>query len=167
MTELSDKRSAAVAWQTAMRLWIPGVAVPQGSKQAFLRPGAKIPQLVDSNKQKLKPWRATVTALAIDEWQGRMSLDEPVRAAFEFVTVRPAAHYGTGRNAEILKPSAPIAPIVKPDVDKLVRAMLDGLTDAGVLRDDSRVVDLHARKVYGPQPGVRVWVQTRSKETTT
>jgi Holliday junction resolvase RusA-like endonuclease len=37
---------------------------------------------------------------------------------------------------------------VKPDVDKLSRAVLDSLTDAGVIQDDSRVVKLTAMKLY-------------------
>ena len=39
--------------------------------------------------------------------------------------------------------------VKKPDIDKLARLVLDGLT--GVLfLDDAVVVDLHARKVYSP-----------------
>lgn len=40
-------------------------------------------------------------------------------------------------------------PSVMPDIDKLARAVLDGLTAGGVVTDDARVVDLHARKRYG------------------
>lgn len=35
-----------------------------------------------------------------------------------------------------------------PDLDKLVRSTLDGLTMGGVWRDDAQVVELRARKVY-------------------
>jgi Holliday junction resolvase RusA-like endonuclease len=41
---------------------------------------------------------------------------------------------------------------VKPDIDKLTRAILDGLTDGGLLADDARVVELHITKRY-PTPG--------------
>lgn len=34
------------------------------------------------------------------------------------------------------------------DIDKLQRAVFDALTDAGVWRDDSQVVDVRARKVH-------------------
>ena len=34
------------------------------------------------------------------------------------------------------------------DIDKLTRAVLDSLTQGGVIQDDSNVVDLTARKTY-------------------
>ena len=56
------------------------------------------------------------------------------------------------------RPKAPV-PITKPDVDKLARACLDGMTDAGVFRDDSQVTTLTARKRYTTEaPHVRVFV---------
>jgi crossover junction endodeoxyribonuclease RusA len=51
-------------------------------------------------------------------------------------------------------------PSVAPDLDKLVRAVLDGLT-AIAYRDDGQVVRLTAAKVYGVNPGV--WVQMWAK----
>lgn len=53
-------------------------------------------------------------------------------------------------------------PIVKPDIDKLCRATLDGLVDAGALTDDSHIVDLTATKRYadgGLPPGCHVSIQ--------
>jgi crossover junction endodeoxyribonuclease RusA len=51
-------------------------------------------------------------------------------------------------------------PSVAPDLDKLVRAVLDGLT-AIAYRDDGQVVRLTAAKQYGVNPGV--WVQMWAK----
>jgi Holliday junction resolvase RusA-like endonuclease len=51
---------------------------------------------------------------------------------------------------------------VRPDLDKLLRSTLDGLTDAGVWRDDSQVVSISAAKVYaknGDTPGVIIEVE--------
>ena len=53
-------------------------------------------------------------------------------------------------------------PSVRPDIDKLARAVLDGLTTAGVYSDDSQVVDLTASKVYGVPAGVAVQVSPLS-----
>lgn len=39
------------------------------------------------------------------------------------------------------------------DVDKLARCTLDAIVDAGVMRDDSQIVELTARKVY-PEEGI-------------
>jgi Holliday junction resolvase RusA-like endonuclease len=42
-----------------------------------------------------------------------------------------------------------------PDLDKLIRAILDALTGV-VWRDDGQVVDIVASKVYADTPGVDV-----------
>jgi Holliday junction resolvase RusA-like endonuclease len=49
---------------------------------------------------------------------------------------------------------------VPPDLDKLTRAVLDGLTRAGVWADDGQVVELRATKCYDDDhpPGVDLWV---------
>ena len=53
---------------------------------------------------------------------------------------RPKSHFGTGKNADKVKQSAPVFPATMPDIDKLMRAILDGLTDAQVWLDDGQVV---------------------------
>lgn len=52
-------------------------------------------------------------------------------------------------------------PTVPPDLDKLVRAVLDGLT-AIAYRDDAQVTQIRASKVYGQDIGVdiRLWRDT-------
>jgi Holliday junction resolvase RusA-like endonuclease len=69
---------------------------------------------------------------------------------------RPKAHYGSGRNADKLKDSAPAFPLGKPDVDKLSRGVMDALTGI-IFRDDSCVVTKRASKRYG-RPGVAIEV---------
>jgi Holliday junction resolvase RusA-like endonuclease len=51
---------------------------------------------------------------------------------------------------------------VSPDLDKLIRAVGDSLTDSGVVIDDSRIVRISARKLYaeGIQPGATIQVKT-------
>nr|DAN37658.1 MAG TPA: Endodeoxyribonuclease RusA [Caudoviricetes sp.] len=54
-------------------------------------------------------------------------------------------------------------PAVKPDLDKLTRAVFDALTDAGVWRDDSRVVDMRVTKRYEDAEAVPgVWVEVQA-----
>ena len=48
---------------------------------------------------------------------------------------------------------------VKPDIDKLARAVLDALTGL-VIKDDSRIVSLSARKEYDLHEGVYIRVST-------
>jgi crossover junction endodeoxyribonuclease RusA len=88
--------------------------------------------------------------------------EPPILGAVElrlgFDLPRPAGHYGTGRNAAVLKPSAPVHPITVPDLDKLVRCVSDAITDARLWADDSQVVSLVTAKRYGEQPGVHITV---------
>jgi Holliday junction resolvase RusA-like endonuclease len=49
----------------------------------------------------------------------------------------------------MVKDSAPLHPATRPDVDKLIRAVLDALTMSGAIKDDGRVVTLAAVKTYG------------------
>lgn len=72
----------------------------------------------------------------------------PVILEMVFIRPRPAAHFGTGRNSDLLKPSAPSEPSVKPDVDKLARAVLDALKNVA-WHDDGQVVGAPAWKEYG------------------
>ena len=52
-----------------------------------------------------------------------------------------------------LKSSAPVYVQTTPDLDKLIRAVGDGIaTDAGLLKDDSRIVSINAEKRYCVEP---------------
>lgn len=80
---------------------------------------------------------------------GRQLLDGPIALTALFVLARPSGHWGSGARSGVLRPSAPVMPAVRPDIDKLARAILDGLTGT-VWRDDSQVVALSSvAKVYG------------------
>ena len=46
-------------------------------------------------------------------------------------------------------------PSAKPDIDNVIKAVLDALNGIAY-KDDARVVELEARKVYGNEPGVAV-----------
>ena len=72
-----------------------------------------------------------------------------------FYLPRPKGHHGTGKNAGIVKASAPRFPATKPDIDKLTRSTLDALGEAGVWADDSQVVRLSVSKDYAD---TRTWV---------
>lgn len=138
-----------------MSFFVPGRPVPQGSKTAFVSKSTGRPIVVDKD-MRLPRWRSTITAHAIDaqaEWMHTMpSVILPLTGAVgievTFLLNRPKNHYGTGGNSDRVKPGSPLAPAVMPDLDKLLRAVFDGLTDAQVWRDDSQVVWVKARKEY-------------------
>lgn len=133
---------------------VSGIPAPQGSKTAMpVRKNGKLTgktNLVESSKA-LKPWRTLVTNQARRaKPKGFTPYAGAVRVEVVFRFPRPNGHYGTGRNAGTLKPSAPEHHITKPDIDKTLRAILDALTAAGIYRDDSQVVDVRTTKGYAP-----------------
>lgn len=139
---------------TVFRLFVPGVPIPQGSKTAGVARNGKA-YVRDANK-RLKPWRAELTT-AIE--QHRMLTDTaPVATAcvvqYEFLMPRPAS----ARRKYMT---------VKPDLDKLIRAVNDAAVEAQLLADDALVISLNTNKRYAvPEldetPGVhiQVWAVT-------
>lgn len=114
----------------------------------------------DSNDKQLTPWRNSVSLSAHLEQQGAPRIDHPVEVAVTFYFDRPKAHYRTGRNADLLRDNAPAYPTRVGDIDKLQRALLDGITDSGVWTDDCLVVRVTADKQWTgdamPTPGAVV-----------
>jgi Holliday junction resolvase RusA-like endonuclease len=132
---------------------------PAGSKTAFQHPKTGRIIVKDAAKNS-RPWKQQVAGAAANdmELRGLEMFDGPLRVELAFVLARPKGHFGTGRNAHVLRPSAPVFPVTRPDVDKLSRAVLDALTGV-VWRDDAQVVVKTARKAYGAPERVeiRVW----------
>lgn len=131
-----------------MRVEIIGEPSPQGSKRLV---GGRM--IEASNK--VKPWRESVKYAIAAAMQDDLAqkLMGPVFIRMVFHFVRPAHHYGKGRNAGKIKASAPPYPAMKPDLDKLVRSTLDAIVQAGAMADDAQVVCLHAMKVYAERCG--------------
>lgn len=128
---------------STLTLRVHGTPAPQGSKRHV---GNGV--MVESSK-RVKPWRQDVKYAALEAMSKDASpLTGPVSVVVTFYLPRPKGHYRTGRNAYLLRDSAPAHPAVKPDVDKLLRSTLDALGEAGVWRDDSQVVALVAAKEY-------------------
>lgn len=127
---------------TELRVNVIGTPVQQGSKTGYVVNGRAI--LTENNKKKLRPWRAEVAACVKDAMTatGWTTLDAPAEVTITFFHPRGVGHYGTGRNAGRLKPSAPTWKSTAPDIDKLTRAILDAITTSGALRDDARVARL-------------------------
>jgi Holliday junction resolvase RusA-like endonuclease len=69
-----------------------------------------------------------------------------------FYVKRPKGHYGTGRNAGVLKDWAPDYPVGKPDRSNLEKMVEDCLVLARVMPDDDQVVRGKSCKLYVPSP---------------
>jgi len=115
-----------------LQIFAPGIPQPQGSKNAYRR-GTKI-VLVEANKN-LPAWRRLVK----DKLEAANTDCQPFLGAVSldvmFFMPRP-------------KSVKRELPTTKPDLDKLIRSINDSATDAGVLVDDSQVVEIVAYKVY-------------------
>lgn len=141
---------------TEIEILVPGQPVPQGSKRVV--PTGAGHRVIAGNESRLLPWRAAVTARAAEVMDGAEALSGPVRIDVLFLFARPLGHFGKGRNADALRPSAPYFRDAKPDLDKLLRAVFDGLSGV-VFRDDAQVADVRASKRYG-SPSARILVQS-------
>jgi Holliday junction resolvase RusA-like endonuclease len=107
-------------------------------------------RIVQVNGLKHKAWRKAIVQVAINTLpSGWVPIDEPCELIVAFYLPKP-------------KTVTRSLPSVSPDLDKLVRAVGDSLTDSGVVADDSRIVRISARKLYaeGIQPGATIQVKT-------
>lgn len=134
--------------------FVAGVPVPKGSAKAFMRKGMKHPVVIQDNADKQKPWASAIGYAAQQEVSG--VINGPVGIGVSFVMPRPLSHFGTGKNAGMLKATAPKYHTSKPDFDKLLRCVKDALTGIA-WKDDAQVaVVFRSEKYYGDQPGVHV-----------
>lgn len=140
-------------------IWVAGVAQPQGSARGFKK-GNRV--IVTSDNKSLRPWRHAVTSEA-QQKAAFAGPDSPLSGALDlelaFVFPRPAGHYGKRG----LLATAPVVKSSRPDVDKLARAVIDALADAGIFHNDAQVARLMASKVYGDRPGCRIRLQTANQ----
>lgn len=131
---------------------VEGVPQPRGSKKALPNRATGRAMMVDSNP-KSGPWMDAVAHRAAQAMDGCELFDGPVSVLVEFYFPRPKSHYYTSkaRSGE-LRDDAPELHSKKPDCDKLVRAIGDGMTGV-VYRDDSQIAVLMVRKLYSPSGG--------------
>lgn len=127
---------------------IPGPAVPQGSAKAFVVSGKAI---ITSANKNLKNWRA-LAVLCLSQRRQEMGMEGP----FEGPVWVEVVEYRVRPKG---RPRRHTAPDVRPDLDKVVRASLDVLTIAGVLKDDCQVCALVASKRYRDTAGLSVSVE--------
>jgi len=127
-----------------MEIRIYGDPAPQGSKRVFNG------RVVEASGNKLKVWRTALAAACQNIVTEEHSLLlGPVRVEVEFYLPRPAS-------VTIKKRALPIVP---PDLDKLLRGLLDGIGQSEVIwGDDSQVVQIDAVKLYADEtePGATV-----------
>jgi crossover junction endodeoxyribonuclease RusA len=132
-----------------------GEPKPQGSMRGFLTKSGKVVVTHGAGKE-VKSWRNEVASAAVSDMRSRHEgydsapmVEGPVSVVLRFLLRRPKS-----------APKKRTHPITRPDLDKLVRAILDAITGP-ILSDDSIVVEISARKAYAtggpPRVEVEVW----------
>jgi Holliday junction resolvase RusA-like endonuclease len=120
-----------------------GLPEPQGSARAFVRGNRAV---ITSDNPNLHGWR-NIVAWSAQAVAPAELMRGAVRVTLRFTFVRPASVSAKKRPM----------PTVKPDLDKLTRAVLDALTGV-IWADDAQVCDMTVSKRYGERAGVMVEV---------
>jgi Holliday junction resolvase RusA-like endonuclease len=126
-----------------------GKPEPQGSTRAFMVKGRPI---ITSSNKKLKSWRQELSRAAMsaccdsepDVWPLEKRL--PVQVALHFF-FKPPQKFKLNQKT------------TRPDVDKLMRAVLDGMSGI-VYEDDSQVAHAQISKTFGVPERVEIYVAT-------
>lgn len=129
-------------------LRVYGTPVPKGSRIAGIRKDGKVytrPERPDEHD-----WVETVAQTA--NWKARTEppADPPYLVDLDFYLQR-------GKRPKYPYPTA------SGDLDKLARAVIDGLVNGGVLTDDRHVTEIKATKTFAPtldEVGVHVVVSS-------
>ncbi len=133
--------------EAVFSLEVRGIPKPQGSMRAFVVKGRPI---ITSSTKGLKVWRDLV-ALAAQAQAPQELIEGPIHIDLDFRLPKPKAEPKRKRTW----------PSRRPDLDKLIRAILDALTGI-VFRDDSQVIGIYATKDWGV-PGVEIHISNITK----
>lgn len=143
-----------------VEVWIRanGTPIPQGSKTAGVN-GLGKPYLRDVNPKALKTWRETVAQATWRAMQeGTFQIDAltgPVEVICWFYFEKPKSNrtqHPTSRQVG--------------DLDKLLRAVCDGMVDGGGMEDDSQICLISGSKAWADsdtRPGVMIYLSTLEK----
>ena len=138
---------------SVIRFQVVGVPKPKGSMRSFKHKQTGEIITIHDNPET-KSWAARVTEAALAHRPSTGAWHGPCAVTLQFQLPRPKGHFGKRG----LKPSAPLYPTTKPDIDKLTRCLKDAMTHV-IYRDDALVVWSKQSKAYADVPGVTVQVE--------
>lgn len=141
---------------------VPGRPQTKGSAKAIQRKGMAYPVIINDNA-KCKSWERSVKLIAKSQWKGEPST-LPVYISVIFYLKRPKNHHVANDPKRPVKDSSPKRHQTKPDIDKMLRAILDSLTGV-VWVDDSQVDEVSASKLYDENEGVFIFVTESNCKT--
>lgn len=124
---------------------VMGEPVPQGSVRAFVTKSGR-PIITHSNRNT-KEWRQRIATEAQAKRPAHWDMDRAIFLSVTFLMPRPKS-----------LPKKVFQDVKRPDLDKLIRAVMDALTGI-YYQDDSQVVLISATKNYvgkDDTPGVEI-----------
>jgi len=124
---------------------VPGAPATKGSFVSFVHRGRVVTK---SDTATLKSWTRDVQICAIAAGVTLIPKGTGVVVGVEFQFTRPAR-------------ARRMTPCIRPDCDKLARALLDALTGIAYA-DDGQVIGLSIAKMYGGTTETRVAVEAIS-----
>ena len=130
---------------------IPGAPRGKG-RPKFARRGNFVATYTDD---KTASYENLVALACREEMRGRPPLDGPVWLQVVATFAIPSSA-SKAKKLEML--TGKVGATKKPDLDNIVKAVLDGL-NAVAFVDDVQVIHISARKEYGPLPNVWVRVE--------
>lgn len=119
---------------------VPGQPQTEGNMKAFNG------HIVHADGPGLRAYRKAVGIVA--KSKGCRPGPGPISLDVQFVCKRPNDHFVANDPLRDLKPTAPAYVTKRPDIDKLLRAVLDALTGIAY-DDDNQVVHVNMRQTYG------------------
>lgn len=107
-----------------------------------------------SAKDKKEMW------LQIAKFKPKRPFSGNIYIRLVFVMPRPKNHYRTGKFKHLLKDQIPEHHSFKPDLDNLIKMMLDCISGTErMIIDDSQVCRLQAEKIYGKNSRTEVYIE--------
>lgn len=129
-----------------LELAVPGTPQPKGSLKAIpaKNPDGTLRIAMKNDNPKTKEWQDLVSFHATSQMRGQKPYEGAVWLSMLFRITRPRTHFmkGGALRKDLLEEH-----VDKPDVDKLVRCILDALTGICYV-DDCQVVTVTATKLY-------------------
>jgi len=122
--------------------FIYGTPKPQPRPRAFVRGN----RASVYNPKSANEWKRAI-ALGLHRFHG-MKETAVFHVELSFFFERPKSHFGTGKNANLLKSTASKKHNQKPDLDNLMKAPLDVLSNINFWIDDSQVVSSTITKAW-------------------
>lgn len=128
-----------------MSIFIAGDPKPQARQKFRCVKSKKTGKYMAMGYHVQNKWRDKVQAF----FQKRTEYyDTAIKIDLHFIFNRPKIHFRTGKFSHLLKMPAKKYVTATPDKDNLCKAVLDGMGDANVFKNDSIVSDGRTSKRY-------------------